>query len=152
MDEYRAVHRAQYLERERVRLEREARVQFFKGLVDTLRETDDVHTAVGHFFHELQRDPPDGPLEPLGLGVVEALNTNPSYKIHFNDPLSVLKGRGVQNVVAKILELCKVEGGVEVEYDMDCSGDEELAARLAVEEPPPPPVRRPRGRPPRRRR
>ena len=146
MDEYRATHRAQYLERERVRLEREARTQFFKDLVENLKTLDDVHSAVGHLLHELQRDPPDGPLEPLGLGLVEAINTNGSFKVNFNDPLSVLKSQGIQNVVKKVLDMCKVEGGIEVQFDMDCSGDEELAARLSAELDPPPP-RRPRGRP-----
>jgi len=87
-------------------------------------------------------------LGPIGLSLVEAINTNKFITVDFHNTIEVTASQEVQRIVKTVLKICGVDDDIEVQYTMDCSRDEELARELAqTVDPVPPVVRRPRGRP-----
>ena len=139
MEEYRARHHEKYLERERIIKQKE---NFIKVLKEHTNLNQIKNTTAEILeFSVTQRN------AEFGLKVLDAINNNQTIKTDFNNRIQILVSQEVQENVKKILELCGIEG-VEVNYDMDCSQDEDIARQLAQEpEPEPPRVRRPRGRP-----
>lgn len=136
MEEHRARHREKYNERERLIKIRENYIQVLKEHTN-LNQIKNTTTEILEFVAKGDSE--------FGLSVLDAINNNKAIKTDFNNRVQIRMSQEVQENVKKILELCGVEG-VEVNYEMDCSQDEEIARQLA-QEPEPPRVRRPRGRP-----
>jgi len=138
MEEHRARHREKYLERERLIRIKENYIESLANHT-TLDQVKNTTTEILEFVEKAGSD--------FGLKVLDAINNNQAIKTDFNNRMQIRMSQQVQENVKKILELCGIEG-VEVNYEMDCSQDEEIARQLAQEvEPEPPRVRRPRGRP-----
>jgi len=126
MDEYRARHHALFLEEQALR-DRIAAVRDAPTL-------DDVHRAVSEILSGLRVRPPDrGRLPEIGLGLVDAISKNPKASTDFSNQFQVRKSQGVFRAVKKILVICGVDEGIEVQYEMDCEGDEAIAQRLEKE-------------------
>jgi hypothetical protein len=144
MEDYRAVHHAKYLERVRV-VERWKRIH---EIVDSIHEhvdLTDIRASVSEIMSIVQE-----PVKELdfGLKLVEAINTNKAIVVQLDNPVQVTMSRKIQEDVKTILGLCGLDDTIEVQYDMDCSRDEEIARNLAEPDPVPPVVRRRgRGRP-----
>ena len=147
MEDYRARHRAEYLEREKGRAEILERTEKLEKLVESIK----IETSIMGVYKIVQtiKENLDELKRPqIGLSLVLAINTNPFISIDFNNTIHVTASQEVQKVVKEILDQCGIDDDIEVEYNMDCSLDEELARELATTvEPIPPVVRRPRGRP-----
>jgi hypothetical protein len=130
---------------------------------------ESVHTISG-LITENQELLEKQTLSQVGLELLDALNTNVHTKTNFNNASQVSMSRDVQQTVKHVLTICGVivnDDDIEVNYDMDCSRDEEVARQLAQDLanapfnpllqpiPPlpevphhqPPQPRRPRGRP-----
>ena len=132
MDEHRARHRAQYLEREQERLELERRRKKMYEKIEKLKTYKTMNTinkTLGDILEGL--DILEKPkLTEFGLAVLEAINTNPSVTTNFHKPKQVQTSNQVQESVQKVLSYCGIEG-LEINYEMDCSRDEEIARNLA---------------------
>jgi hypothetical protein len=132
MEDYRALHRAKYLEREQQRLELEKkRKKLYEKIekLKTYKTMNTVHKTLGEILEgvELVEKPK---LTEFGLAVLEAINTNPSVTTNFHKPKQVQTSTQVQESVKKVLTYCGIEG-LEINYEMDCSRDEEIARNLA---------------------
>ena len=151
MDDHRARHHAQYLEREMERTEIIERTKKLETLVESIQiETSimGLYKIVKSVADTLRDNLDKQKLAQIGLGLVEAINTNGFISIDFNNTIHVTASQEVQITVKSILGRCGIDDAIEVQYNMDCSRDEELARELAqTVEPVPPVVRRPRGRP-----
>ena len=141
MDDYFAVHHAKYLERVRV-VERWERIHEIVDSIKDHGDISDIRKSVSEIMAIVQE-----PVKELdfGLKLVEAINTNKAIVVQVDNPVQVTMGRKIQEDVKKILGLCGLDDTIEIQYDMDCSRDEEIARSLA--EPAPLGVRRRRGRP-----
>ena len=144
MEDYRAAHHAKYLERVRV-VERWETIQ--KIIEDIKEHTDlaEIRASVSGILNILKE-----PVKELdfGLKLVEAINTNGAITVQLDNPVQITMSKKIQEDVKTILGLCGLDDTIEVEYDMDCSRDEEIARQLARA--PARVVRRRRGRPARR--
>ena len=149
MEDYRAAHHAKYLERVRIT----ERWTAIHAIVDSIKEhTDlsDIRNSVSTILDILKH-----PVKEFdfGLKLVEAINTNGAITIQVDNPVQTTMSRKIQEDVKKILGLCGLDDTIEIEYDMDCSKDEEIARNLAERDadpepaPAPPVARRGRGRP-----
>ena len=136
MEEHKARHREKYLERERLIKIKENFIEVLSNHT-TLNQIKNTTEEILEFVVKADSE--------FGLKVLDAINNNQAIKTDFNNRMQVRTSQEVQENVKKILELCGIEG-VEVNYEMDCSQDEDIARQLA-QEPDPPRVRRPRGRP-----
>jgi hypothetical protein len=148
MDDHRARHHAQYLEREKERTEIIERTKKLETLVESIQiETSimGLYKIVKSVADTLRDNLDKQKLAQIGLGLVEAINTNGFISIDFNNTIHVTASQEVQITVKSILGRCGIDDTIEVQYNMDCSRDEELARELAQTAPPV--VRRPRGRP-----
>lgn len=70
----------------------------------------------------------------LGLNLLEVINNNEHTKTNFNNPHQVIVSKSIQNAVKTVLSACGVIIGdedLEVDFDMDCSRDAEMARQLA---------------------
>lgn len=141
MEDYRAVHHAKYLERARV-IERWERIHAIVDSIKDHRDLSEIRKSVSEILGIVQE-----PVKELdfGLKLVEAINTNKAIVVQLDNPVQITMSRKIQEDVKTIIGLCGLDDTIEVEYDMDCSRDEEIAQRLAVEVPVAP--RRRRGRP-----
>ena len=132
MEDHRARHRAQYLEREQARLELEKRRKKMYEKIEKLKTYKTMNTiskTLGEIIEGL--DILEKPkLTEFGLAVLEAINTNPSVTTNFHKPKQVQTSNQVQESVQKVLAYCGIEG-LEINYEMDCSRDEEIARNLA---------------------
>ena len=144
MEDYRAVHHAKYLERARV-IERWERIHAIVDSVKDHTDLSEIRKSVSEILGIVQE-----PVKELdfGLKLVEAINTNKAIVVQLDNPVQITMSRKIQEDVKTILGLCGLDDTIEVEYDMDCSRDEEIARQLARA--PAPVVRRRRGRPARR--
>jgi len=146
MEDYRATHHAKYLERVRV-VERWETIQ--KIIEDIKEHTDlaEIRASVSGILNILKE-----PVKELdfGLKLVEAINTNGAITVQLDNPVQITMSKKIQEDVKTILGLCGLDDTIEVEYDMDCTRDEEIARQLARAPDPAPVVRRRRGRPARR--
>ena len=150
MDDYRAIHRARYLEREKERTEKLEKIERLKTLVESIETHTNMRQIQGT-VQEISDTLPDVVLDKdeltrIGLRLVEVISANQFTKTDFNHHVQVQMSQDVHGAVKNILNLCGIDDTIEVQYDMDCSRDEEIAQELA-REPPPPIARRPRGRP-----
>ena len=144
MEDYRAVHHAKYLERTRV-IERWKRIHAIVESIKDHVDLSEIRKSVSEILCIVQE-----PVKELdfGLKLVEAINTNKSIVVHLDNPVQITMSRKIQEDVKTILGLCGLDDTIEVQYDMDCSRDEEIARNLAEPDPVPPVVRRRgRGRP-----
>ena len=157
LQDYRALHHARYLERERQRMQTDAELQAaerkaaekrdqaweavhvkiselrqhttiyqIKGSVDTLLET---LTDVAN-----QQVLEQKMLSELGMDLLNAINTNEHIKTDFSNPAQVQLSRTIKESVKKALSMCNVimeNEELDVNYEMDCSRDGELAQELA---------------------
>ena len=147
MEDYRSRHHTQYIEREKERVDIIDRTNKLEKLVEDIK----THTNMSQIKKTVQEmlkiidDKLDKQkLSQIGLGLVEAINTNQFTMTNFNNQNHILMSRDVHEIVKSILNLCGIDDTIEVQYDMDCSRDEEIARQLEQE---PPVVRRRRGRP-----
>jgi hypothetical protein len=144
MEDYRAAHHAKYLERVRV----VERWETIHTIIEDIKEHTDlaeIRASVSGILNILKE-----PVKELdfGLKLVEAINTNGAITVQLDNPVQITMSKKIQEDVKTILGLCGLDDTIEVEYDMDCSRDEEIARQLARA--PAPVVRRRRGRPARR--
>jgi len=132
MEDYRALHRAKYLEREKERLELEKnRKKLYEKIekLKTYKTMNTINKTLGEIREGL--DILEKPkLTEFGLAVLEAINTNPSVTTNFHKPKQVQTSTQVQESVKQVLTYCGIEG-LEINYEMDCSRDEEIARNLA---------------------
>lgn len=147
MEDYRSRHHTQYIEREKERVDIIDRTNKLEKLVEDVK----THTNMSQIKKTVQEmlkiidDKLDKQkLSQIGLVLVEAINTNQFTMTNFNNQNHILMSRDVHEIVKSILNLCGIDDTIEVQYDMDCSRDEEIARQLEQE---PPVVRRRRGRP-----
>ena len=132
MEDYRAIHRAKYLEREQERLELEKkRKKLYEKIekLKTYKTMNTVHKTLGEIREGLDILE-KSKLTEFGLAVLEAINTNPSVTTNFHKPKQVQTSTQVQESVKQVLTYCGIEG-LEINYEMDCSRDEEIARNLA---------------------
>jgi hypothetical protein len=147
MEDYRARHHAQYIEREKERLEIIARAEKLEKLVESI-QTETSILGLYKTVQTIKENLDKQKLSQFGFNLVEAINTNGFISIDFNNTIHVTASQEVQKVVKEILGQCGIDDDIEVQYNMDCSRDEEVARQLAeTVEPIPPVARRPRGRP-----
>jgi hypothetical protein len=132
MEDYRALHRAKYLEREKERLELEKnRKKLYEKIekLKTYKTMNTINKTLGEIREGL--DILEKPkLTEFGLAVLEAINTNPSVTTNFHKPKQVQTSTQVQESVKQVLTYCGIEG-LEINNEMDCSRDEEIARNLA---------------------
>jgi signal recognition particle GTPase len=157
LQDYRALHHARYLERERQRAEANAELQAVEREVAAKRDQAwyAVHTKISeirqHKTNYQIRESVDSLLETLadtvdqqllekntltelGMDLLDAINTNENIKTDFSNPAQVQLSRAIKENVKKALSLCNVimeNEDLDVNYDMDCSRDAELAQELA---------------------
>jgi hypothetical protein len=139
MEEYRAIHHAKYLER----TERGVHIHKIIDDIKNCTRLEEIHAAVSNILETIQ--------EPVnqtdfGLKLLDAINTNKAIITQLDNHFQVRMSREIQENVNIILGFCGITDTIDIQYDMDCSRDEELARQLAAETPPPV-ARRPRGRP-----
>ena len=161
MEDYRSAHRTKYLERIqeleetekflRARhLERIKKIENLEKLVEDIKThttMNQIKKTVNEMLETIESEEEaldKQKLSQIGLGLVEAINTNQFTMTNFNNQNHILMSRDVHEIVKSILNLCGIDDTIEVQYDMDCSRDEEIARQLEQE---PPVVRRRRGRP-----
>jgi len=128
MEEYRALHHARYLERERIIKERSEKKKKF---IDRLRKNKILKRPIDEIL-EFIKDVPKEELQEFGLQVLDAINNNENAVTNFNNRRQVQTSQEVQQSVKKILGLCGIEGDIDVTFEMDCSRDEEIARSLSV--------------------
>ena len=144
MEDYRSAHHAKYLERIQKLEKLDTCIDEIKTHVtmNQIKKTVDEMLEIIESNKELDKQK----LSSIGLSLVEAINTNTFIVTDFSNQIHILMSRDVHAIVKSILSLCGIDDNIEVQYDMDCSMDEEIARQLA-QEAPPPIARRPRGRP-----
>jgi hypothetical protein len=126
MEEYRAVHHAKYLERERIR-ERSKKVHELIDGINTCKTIFEVRKVTKKLLEILEE-----PVEELdfGLKLVEAISACPLVKVQLDKKSHTQASRTIQGNVKKILSLCGLDDTIEIQYEMDCSRDEEIARSL----------------------
>jgi hypothetical protein len=156
MEDYRSAHHAKYLERiqeleeiEKLLLGRSQKIEKLKKLVEDIKTQttmNQIKTTVNEMLETIESDEAldKQKLSQIGLDLVETINTNKFTMTDFNNHVHVLMSRDVHAIVKSILSLCGIDDNIEVQYEMDCSQDEEIARRMSME---PPVLRRRRARP-----
>lgn len=122
---YKSVHQQRYAERE---AKREALFAACKGF-GSLPSMESACISM-HDVLKLLDDPDVVPIikAELGLDVLQGLNDNAQLRVsitdrhHANDLHVLLK---------RVMEKCGCDPDIELEFDMDCSKDEEIARALA---------------------
>jgi hypothetical protein len=145
MEDYRSIHRTKYLER----VEAAEKIEHLNKLVENIKTHTNIRQiqkTVQEMADTIHNKLDITKLSQIGLNLVEAISSNPNTKVDFNIHVQVQMSQDVQKNVKSILSLCGIDDNIEVQYEMDCSRDEEIARQLA-QEAPPPIARRPRGRP-----
>lgn len=147
MEDYRSRHHTQYIEREKERVDIIDRTNKLEKLVEDVKthtNMSQIKKTVNEMLETIDDKLDKQKLSQIGLGLVEAINANRFTVTDFNNQLHVLTSRDVHAIVKSILSLCGIDDTIEVQYEMDCSRDEEMARRMAVE---PPVLRRRQTRP-----
>jgi hypothetical protein len=142
MEDYRSAHHAKYLERIQKLEKLDKCIDEIKTHVtmNQIKKTVDEMLEIIESNKELDKQK----LSSIGLSLVEAINTNKFTVTDFSNQIHVLMSRDVHAIVKNILSLCGIDDTIEVQYDMDCTRDEEIARQLSFE---PPVLRRRRARP-----
>ena len=138
MEDYRSAHHAKYLERMQKLEKLEKHIEDIK----THATMNQIKKTVNEMLEIIESG--EGTLDKqklsqIGLSLVEAINTTRFAMTDFSNQMHVLVSRDVHAIVKSILSLCGIDDTIEVQYDMDCSQDEEIARRMSVE---PPVIRR----------
>jgi len=125
------------------------KIEKLKKLVDEIKAhttMNQIKKTVNEMLETIESDEAldKQKLSQIGLDLVEAINTNQFTVTDFSNQLHVLMSRDVHAIVKSILSLCGIDDTIEVQYEMDCSRDEEIARNLSAE---PPVLRRRRARP-----
>ena len=153
MEDYRSAHHAKYLERiqeieerEKLQLEKIQKLEKFVEDIKAHTTMNQIRLTVNEMLEIIESEEAldKQKLSQIGLSLVEAINANRFAMTDFHNQLHVLTSRDVHAIVKSILSLCGIDDTIEVQYEMDCSQDEEMARRMAVE---PPVLRRRRARP-----
>ncbi len=148
MEEHRERHHRQYLEREKERADIIERTEKLEKFVEEIKIDTSilgVYKIVNSIRDTIKDTLDKQKLAQIGMNLVESINTNPYISIDFNNTIQVTASQEVQKTIKVILGLCGIDDDIEIQYNMDCSRDEEIARQL--EQVAPPVVRRPRGRP-----
>lgn len=140
MEDYRSAHHAKYLER----IQKLEKLEKFVEDIKTHTTMNQIKKTVNEMLETIDDKLDKQKLSQIGLSLVEAINTNKFTVTDFNNQTHVLMSRDVHEIVKSILSLCGIDDTIEVQYDMDCSRDEEIARQLSAE---PPIVRKRRARP-----
>ena len=142
MEDYRSAHHAKYLERIQKFEKLDKCIDEIKTHVtmNQIKKTVDEMLEIIESNNELDKQK----LSQIGMNLVEAINTNKFTVTDFSNQIHVLMSRDVHAIVKSILSLCGIDDTIEVQYEMDCSKDEEIARQLSFE---PPVLRRRRTRP-----
>jgi hypothetical protein len=142
MEDYRSAHHAKYLERIQKFEKLDKCIDEIKTHVtmNQIKKTVDEMLEIIESNKELDKQK----LSQIGMSLVEAINTNKFTVTDFSNQIHVLMSRDVHAIVKSILSLCGIDDTIEVQYDMDCTRDEEIARQLSFE---PPVLRRRRARP-----
>ena len=152
MEDYRSAHHSKYLERiqeiedrEKLHTDKIQKLGKFIEDIKTHTTMNQIKKTVSEMLEIIQSEELDKQkLSQIGMGLVEAINTNKFTVTDFNNQLHILTSRDVHEIVKSILSLCGIDDTIEVQYDMDCSRDEEIARQLTHE---PPVIRRRQIRP-----
>ncbi len=140
MEDYRSAHHAKYLER----IQKLEKLEKFVEDIKTHTTMNQIKKTVNEMLETIDDKLDKQKLSQIGLSLVEAINTNKFTVTDFNNQTHVLMSRDVHEIVKSILSLCGIDDTIEVQYEMDCSRDEEIARQLSAE---PPIVRKRRARP-----
>lgn len=180
LSDYRNIHKQKYMEIERIRLQEESQRQEEErarleeerqrkekeeealALIDTycglLKETDN-HKEMIKILEKVNESLDGIPLEKLnskGYDLLEIVNGNKNISINIANERERGNSEKIKELMKVILCKCGIEAGdMDMEFDMDCSRDEEIARQLArsfITEPVPVPLntapKKKRGRPP----
>lgn len=141
MEEYRARHHAKFLEREREREEKEKKeretleqLDAYIGVLGDSRSIPEVVLILKKvlklldgFVHET--------LVTRGLMLLKAINENGAISVNLVNAREMEGSQRIMEMVREVLLKCGLEAGdIDLEFDMDTAGDEEMARRLAFEE------------------
>jgi hypothetical protein len=145
LSDYKKIHQERYNARE---AKRQGFVQCYKSIKDQV----DIASACGVLCNvvEYMKDEEVGKGTPdIGMELLQSLNDNACLRVSLMDVNGRNNADELHRFLKEALELCGCDPDIKLEFDMDCSRDEELARALAdeVEEeapPPPPPARRQR--------
>jgi hypothetical protein len=145
MEDYRSAHHAKYLERiqeieerEKIQLERIQKLEKHIEDIKTHATMNQIRLTVNEMLEIIESG--EGTLDKqklsqIGLSLVEAINTTRFAMTDFSNQIHVLVSRDVHAIVKSILSLCGIDDTIEVQYEMDCSRDEEIARQLTFEPP-----------------
>ena len=134
MEDYRSAHHAKYLER----IQKLEKLDKYLDDIKTHATMNQIKTTVNEMLETIESG--EGTLDKqklsqIGLSLVEAINTNKFTVTDFSNQTHILMSRDVHAIVKSILSLCGIDDTIEVQYDMDCSRDEEIARQLTFEPP-----------------
>ena len=134
MEDYRSAHHAKYLER----IQKLEKLDKYIEDIKTHATMNQIKKTVNEILEIIEKD--DGSIDKqklssIGLSLVEAINTTRFAMTDFSNQMHVLVSLDVHAIVKSILSLCGIDDTIEVQYDMDCSRDEEIARRMSVEPP-----------------
>lgn len=142
LKEFRQRHHARFIHREKERLA--AQEEFhndFDRLVESISECSslielrDTLSVIISLMKEKQDKyiEIDRSFEARGLKIVDEISKNKYIKINLNSSSDVESAALVRDLSRTIVLNCKVEGAqdIEIQFDMDCSRDEQIARELS---------------------
>lgn len=170
---YRDVQRQLYLQREKEREDAEMKakqlvetfleqVNTYSNLVATAENIEDIIgilTQLSDYLRESSSVGQHESLPGIGMIILETINTHPNIHINVHNRDMVEASQRLNLLVKEVLTQLGVDTeGMDLELDMDCSRDEQLARELQMNWRPfprtdgagpsqPPPLKRKRGRP-----
>ena len=139
--EYRAKHQAKYQEREMQREKEKELVDTciteIDGLCDIIsiaKGVDDITAKLQHVHTLLQEHKailPD--MMEYGLRIYETFNNNHELYSSFGCSEDIARFKEFEVMMKKTLEACNIDPEiVDIQVDMDCSKDEEIAERMMM--------------------
>lgn len=158
LEEYRNRHHRKYLERERQReiieYEEEQRIEkyieeinMFCNLLENAHSLNEAKEILENLKSKIDVNIKDESLSSIGSIILNILHSNPNVKINVLEPLDITTSQSIKELAIFILTALGLDAGdIDLEFDMDCSKDEEIARALAASWEPPIVVPR-RGRP-----
>jgi hypothetical protein len=67
------------------------------------------------------------------MQILENVNTNTAAMVNFHDENDIILSRNIQKLMKEILRVCEIDEDLAIQYDMDCSRDEDIARQLSSE-------------------
>jgi hypothetical protein len=164
---YRNAQRQFYLQREKEREDAEMKAKqlvesfleqviTYSNLVATAENIDDIIGILTQLSDYLRESSSVGVLQHeslpgIGMVILETINTHPNIHINVHNRDMVEASQRLNLLVKEVLTQLGVDTeGMDLELDMDCSRDEQLARELQMNgagPSQPPPLKRKRGRP-----